>query len=418
MEESKKENFAAYLLAVVNPFFGLFLAIYLYMKTYAKNLFWLWCAYMGSVFIFDPEGGSTSDCVRYANYLNEMYASNFSFFSLLSMFYSEDNGSTDIYQPLITYIVSLFTNNAHVLFFIFAAVFGYFYSRNLWFVIENSTGLKSKIIFILYIAFALVCPIWLINGVRMWTAFHVFLYGLLPFLLYRDKSKLLWCFVAIFIHFSYVVPLLILLSFFFLPKNINLLFLLYLLAQLVSELNIEALNSFLTKIIPSNLFVSKVNGYVDEEYSQKVGLAYDSMSAYVRIFDIITKWAMVFLNTISWTLIIKSKSLLDGRMRYILSFVLFFGAIASVVSNIPSGSRFLFISNALSIFLFIILYKDMRPNYKKYCNLATFMLVPYLLIQIRESFYFYGFDVFVQNIITSFWINNRLTIDYYLLYLK
>ena len=192
--QQKNNKSSAIALTFLFPFAGLVYSLANWREKWAKNVFWLACVYLGAVFIFLPEGmgmGEGTDSARYAMDLLNMHGDSSGLLSVLAKYQLEQD-MMDFYQPILTYLVSRVTDNAHVLFAVFAAVFGFFYSRNVWYILDKLPNSKQGIFIVLTILFFLICPITQINGVRMWTALHVYVYALMPYMLDRDKSKL-WC---------------------------------------------------------------------------------------------------------------------------------------------------------------------------------------------------------------------------------
>ena len=211
MQNSNNNRNPAFVLALLFPFLGLILSLANWRKSWAKNVFWLACIYMGAVQIFQPEGtmlGTGRDAGRYVMDLIEMHDNVQSFSEVTSTFF--DGRTNDIFQPTLTFLVSRFTDNGHVLFFFLAIIFGFFYSRNVWYVLEKLPDRIPSGIWLLIACFFLVCPIWAINGFRMWTALHVFIYGALPFALEGKKDKLVWSFLSVLVHSSFIIVIVIL----------------------------------------------------------------------------------------------------------------------------------------------------------------------------------------------------------------
>ena len=182
---SNKNSSTAFILTLVFPFGGLIYTLNHWREKWAKNTFWLACIYLGAVFIYLPEGtvlGEGADAGRYILDLLNMYNSNMSLSQIIGQ-YQINQRTMDLYQPLMTYLISRFTDNGHVLFTVFAIVFGYFYSRNIWYILEKLPNKKLGWLTILVAIYFLICPITQINGVRMWTALHVFVYGMMPYIL-------------------------------------------------------------------------------------------------------------------------------------------------------------------------------------------------------------------------------------------
>jgi hypothetical protein len=64
----------------------------------------------------------------------------------------------------------------------------YFYSRNIWLLINSSVGIIKQFSIVLIITLALIMPFWTIVGFRFNTAFHIFLFGLLNYYIHNKKS--------------------------------------------------------------------------------------------------------------------------------------------------------------------------------------------------------------------------------------
>ena len=119
---------SAIMLTFLFPFAGLVYSLANWREKWAKNAFWLACVYLGAVFIFLPEGvgmGEGADGARYAMDLVNYHDDSSSLLGVLTK-YRFERDMMDFYQPIVTYLVSRFTDNAHVLFTVFAAVFGFF----------------------------------------------------------------------------------------------------------------------------------------------------------------------------------------------------------------------------------------------------------------------------------------------------
>ena len=157
-----------------------------------------------------------ADSARYARQLIEAHNQPLSWSYFLSMLYAE-GGFVDIYQPFVTWLVAIFTDNPRILMAIFGAVFGFFYAQNLWMVFSRIKARVGWLLFFFMLAFALVNPIWNINGVRMWTAAQIFLYGVFRLSLENDKKGFIWAATSILVHFSFLFPFALLLSFWFIP---------------------------------------------------------------------------------------------------------------------------------------------------------------------------------------------------------
>jgi len=97
-------NIFRYGFAFLFPFWSAIASLKFFKSPSAPNLFWYGCIFMGFIHIFNPIGGSQSDGVRYAEALVKLNTQHIDLNVISSYFYSQD-GSLDIYQPLVTLFV-------------------------------------------------------------------------------------------------------------------------------------------------------------------------------------------------------------------------------------------------------------------------------------------------------------------------
>ena len=119
------------ILSFIWPFVALLTALTKFRGKHIQTVFWLFCIFFGFTFYYgDLNAIEGPDSIRYSNELIYFYNQSFSFPELLEMLYNPSFGYTDIYQPLATWMVALFTDNPRWLFALFGAVFGFFYVKN------------------------------------------------------------------------------------------------------------------------------------------------------------------------------------------------------------------------------------------------------------------------------------------------
>ncbi|MBF6608097.1 MAG: hypothetical protein ITG00_05110, partial [Flavobacterium sp.] len=194
----EKQNKAyAFLLFLISPLLVVILAAKDFRKSWAKNIIWLFVIFYGATFVISND---KIDANRYRDQLYEFSIQELTPVNIFSMVYGPESQVLDILQPLLTLTVSLFTTNFHVLFAVFGLVFGYFYSRNIWYLLDRTEGKLEWSAVILMMTFAFVVGFWEINGFRFWTAAHIFFYGVFPYVADRNRKKLWFAVLAIFVH--------------------------------------------------------------------------------------------------------------------------------------------------------------------------------------------------------------------------
>jgi hypothetical protein len=262
------------------PFLGFLNAIKNYRSSWAKPTLIGFVAFFGMSMIKSEQVDSS----RYVTNLQNMYATSQSFDSIQNSFYNNEDGKLDIYIPIVTYVFSLFTDNGKLFFLFLGLIYGYFYANNIWLVLKQSVGRLSWIHCLFLLTFSFVIGFWEINGVRMWTAAHVFFYGGFIYLYLNNKKGLLIACLSILIHFSFVLPVVLLVFYELFRLNYRYLYFFYIASFFVLELNVGIIRSTLDSNLPDFL-LPKVKTYLGEQYIE--GLSDNSVNAnwYILYFQ-------------------------------------------------------------------------------------------------------------------------------------
>lgn len=421
--QQKNNGNSAILLTFLFPFAGLVYSLTHWRESWAKNAFWLACVYLGAVLIYWPEGtilGEGADGGRYVLELMDMYKSNINIIQLFGL-YQTDEFHMDLYQPLITFFISRFTDNGHVLFAGFAFVFGFFYSRNMWYILEKLPHKRLGLFSILVALFFLACPITSINGVRMWTALHVFVYGMMPYLLDRDRSKLWWVAITPFIHFSFMYVAIFALIYGYIPYRLKTKSQLFLFVSFVffvgtlfvNSLSLDAVSDVLNEFSPDS-FDRKVELYTNQDYQQAVSASAASFNWYITYSGIIKKWVYNILFILLLPCL-KRNFRQDERLFNMYVFTLLLGGLANIMGLIPSGGRFQLLAQIfkISLVLLVMFRVPYTDNFYKILRFTLVLLILPLVVDIRRLFDFFSITSVLGNFITIFfWENNMPLIEW------
>ena len=303
----KSNSIRAYILSLLLPLLSLIFTLKSWRFSWAKNAFWIICMYMGLIQIYQPEGtilGYGVDGGRYVLMLMDMYSNVNSFSEISDNFF--DGQTLDVYCSTITYLVSRFTDNGHVLLLIFAIIFGYFYSRNVWYVLDRIPNSLNGGTWVFAAMLFLICPIWDINGVRMWTALHVFVYGAMPYFIEHKTKNVFWCFLSIIIHHSFIFPVAIFVLFIIFSskltrnkKVLTCLFAFYVFTLTLEQLNLESINGILQVYLPS-YYEERIDMYVNEDSMVNKIEHYNEYSWHVIFFKSLEKWIVQIFILLSY----------------------------------------------------------------------------------------------------------------------
>ena len=409
----KTESFYIFIVTLLFPFVGLILSLVQWKKSWAMNMFWLACIYMGAILIYHHEGtmlGEGMDSGRYVLILINMYNNpSLTFWSILSL-YQIDMNYMDLYQQLITYFVSRFTDNGHVLFAVFATVFGFFYSRNIWYILNKLPSKKLGILYVLFGLFFLVCPITQINSVRMWTALHVFVYAMLPYLVEKKKSRLWLLFITPLIHFSYLYVVIfsiiyVLIPFRFKTNNIFVIYfaiITYIVTLFINSLSLDTVSSMMAEYSPE-AYEERIDLYVDQNLLDRNQEAANANNWYLAVGKNISNWSYSVILVLLFPII--RKYFKDNKtITNLYVFTMLISTFANITALIPSGGRFQILASMfkLSTILLIILNIPKNITVYKICQIFSIILILPLIVEFRKLFDFFGINLIFGNFITAF----------------
>ena len=383
IDTSKKNSIIIFLLW---PLFALVYAFRNYKAIWAKDIIWFFVIFYGFTITVHDVGETTMDANRYKSKFVEMAGKDVSFQEITSTFYDAEEQSLDILETIIIFSLSRVTNNPQVLFAVFGLIFGYFYSRNIWYLIDR---VERKIIrenIPILLTFAFIVSFSSINGFRFWTATHIFLFGALPFL-FEGKKKFLWISaLSVLMHFSFMFPLAVLGIYVLAGNRTIFYFILFILTFFIKELDITAIGNFLTNNLP-DIFLPKVKTYTNTDYAEGLAADFGKVNWYVQIYGDALKWSVTaFLVVIFFT----GRKYLSKHinLKNLYSFTLLLYSASNIISLVPSGGRFLSLSNLFAV-AFIFFYVQYAPRGKAIRRLiivAIPALALFTIVSIRIAF--------------------------------
>lgn len=375
----------AFFYFIVFPFYGLIQAIKNYKLSWAKNMVWLFVVFYGYT-MFRPE---FVDSTRYVQKLIDIHNNPRTWDTFVLSFYSVDEegqASVDVYESLMTNFVSLFTNNGNVLFAFFGLVFGYFYSRNIWFLLDEIKEPKlSNVFLLLVIAFACVIGFWDLNGVRMWTAAHVFFYGV--YVVFRKKNikGIFFVLGSVLIHFSFFLPITLFLFYIVIRLPFKWAYILFIASFFLNSLNASVVGSFLEGVLP-DVLLPRVKNYTSDEYVEVIGTLNQGANWYVQYFGMALNYVIAFLMTAIY--FSKDKAYLkEQSFTHLMNFSLLLLTIGNLLSSVPSGSRYLLIAQLFGLAVLILFFIHFySKSYQKAVYLCSPFLLFFIIVSIRKSF--------------------------------
>lgn len=409
IDTSKKNSIILFL---IWPFFALTYAISNYKAIWAKDIVWFFVIFYGFTFTIhnDINSDVSADANRYRDKFVAMSDHEVSFAEITAAFYDDEGKSLDVLETIIIFLLSRVTNNPKVLFAVFGLIFGYFYSRNIWYLIDRVGRKIVRENIPILLTFAFIVGFSSINGFRFWTATHMFLYGALPFLFEGKKKYLLVTVLSALMHFSFLLPLAIL-GIYFLAGNRTLVyFILFVITFFIKELDLTVVGDFLNTNLP-DIFLPKVKSYTNTEYAEGLANFSENLNWYIKLYSEALKWSV---TTFLVVIFFSGKKFYSRHPNFdnLFNFTLLFYSVANILSLIPSGGRFLNLSNlfATAFIFFYVQYAPRGKAIKRLIPVAIPALALFTIVSIRIAFDTMGFFSVFGNPLMSVFTDVDITL--------
>ena len=276
----------------------------------------------------------------------------------------------DIYTLTVNFFVGWFTDNYHWTYFIYAAVFGFFYIKSLKIFLRYSNVSSNVVFYMLLFMFCYSNPIYNINGVRFWTAAWIGVYVVLSVFVEKDYKKLLLLMLLPLIHGASVIWAAIMAIALLLSRFQTITISLFIASSFVSAVSyIDILDDY-SYLLPQ-FMQHQLWSYTESEMALK---RLSGVSEYGEVYaDFLMALPGYFQILLSYLLILNRKKInRDKRAGHILAIMLALAAITNFLSGIPSMGRF----RALVIPMLVIVWAYNYEILKKYDK--CFRVIPFL----------------------------------------
>ncbi|HMO61151.1 MAG TPA: EpsG family protein [Ferruginibacter sp.] len=414
------ESDAHWALFFLFPFFSALYAIWSYRSKWAKNVLWAFVVFYGTTFSTSVETSNkelgASDIHRYAEEVQELYKQPMTV--KLALSYFNETGEVDILRTVIAIIVSRFTDKMNVLTTVYALIFGFFMTRNLWYLFERLNRKVSWVTIMLLLVFFLSNPFWYINGFRFNTAMHIYLFGLLPFLYEGKKKGILIAASTVLVHFSFVFPVMILLLYLIAGQRLAIYFYFFIISFFFASINVKQFNNFLENNFP-NAFVERSKTYRDEE---KVNEFREREEDFMPGAKKKSWHAVWYQKGLYWVLkasfvllyiLYRDNIKSDKKLLRLFCFTLLFWGFANITSSMPSGGRFLLLVSLFAL-AFLVLFTQRFSNHKYLKDLLvlfTPLFLLFIFVTIRIGFYSISLNTFFGNPFLTFFTDYNISLN-------
>jgi hypothetical protein len=345
-----------------------------------------------------------ADSIRYSEEL--AYYSKSDLGNIFEFIYytitNPETGRPDFFQPLVTYTVSRFSNSPIFLFTVFAIIYGYFYSRNIWSILEFINQKIKPVAWIFFLLFMFIVSFDGINGFRFWTATHVFLFGVIQFVLKNKRLYgCLFLFFSYLIHDTYIISCLIFFMFLIVKNYPRIVLFIYFSSFFVTSV---APNLVIDAMDNSPVIVRDRKGYVDEQYIADEAASFEATNWYVRYKY--TLMEILIISTTTWILLFKKETLdKNSNLSKLMVLGFLFLIFTNLVGHLPSMARFYYPGfHATLAFLFLYFQTNQivrSPEWFKV--LVIFIGIYSIILKIWEGANSYSLAALISNPFT-FWI--------------
>lgn len=384
-KKGKKDTIQIWLLFIVWPFLSFLYALLNFKSRPLRKFIFLFFIYYGFVFIVkNPE----VDANRYIEQFQEWTKRGVDdYIAQVSSIYSEgsEENITDPFIITVDFVLSRFTFSKHFLMATFAFFFGFVYLKSIGSIFDYSKESNSTLLILYYFYFASILSIINISTFRFAFASWVFFYGAYQVVVIRGLSPkasmlqyVLIAFSAILVHFSFLIPCLILLIY-LAAGNLGLLYYPLVLASFMLRQDFSDLIILQDADIPSAIS-KKSQAYLSEGYKSLYNENREGLKWFIRYpFNFIFAGIALFFIRIRHNL----SSLQPGTIN-LFYFCLLYFAFANFVGETNQLIRFQFLTSLFVIALIIRVYKDLSiTNFRWIDGLALGVFVLHSLLIFR-----------------------------------
>ena len=319
-------------------------------------------------------------------------------------FYSlpEDN-QIDFYLPFMTWFISKITTSTQLYAGVLAMMTGACFGLNFAYI---SRHLKNNCLSITLLLLTLLfVPNPSFYTHRWWMAMQVFLLGALPYILEGKYKYLLFSIASIFVHFSMLYPLVLLLVYRFIPKKSLLPFVgLFIVTNLIEELDISAIANAFKNYLPE-AFNSRNEAYINAEELDHNWFSQSGLFVWKLINMVMTLYIYVRL-----------RKRLNSRddLKSLFAISLLIGSFAAVANMTEWGWRFLDLTNFMFCSLYILILADEETfgvNFTHTIRKCSPFFLYVILFQIRGLCAIIGMKALLfGNIFTTWFIEDTISI--------
>ncbi|MFS2709659.1 EpsG family protein [Bacteroides xylanisolvens] len=367
------------ILFILNPFISAIFSLKVIRDGVSHRFLYLWFLIFGIGFCAISE---VADSFRYVEKFMIEHNYTWSQYMMeINEYFTFESNIKDIYTLTVNFFVGRFTNNYHWTYFIYAAVFGFFYIKSLKIFLRHNNVSNNIVFYALLFMFCYSNPIYNINGVRFWTAAWIGVYVALSVFVEKDYKKLPLLILLPLVHGSSVIWVVIMAIALLLSRFQNITIGLFIASSFVSAVSYLNIMNDYSYLLPQFL-QNQIWSYTESEMALK---RLSGVSQYGKAYaDFLIALPGYFQILLSYLLILNRKEInRDKRAGYVLTIMLALAAITNFLSGIPSMGRFKALVIPMLVIVWAYNYRILK-KYDKYFNVVPFIYAYSLLYWYRR----------------------------------
>jgi hypothetical protein len=378
-------------LFLVWPFGALLAAVHKYRQRSSQLGVVLFCGFYGLTLMTTD---SSFDTARYKSKFLATAERPFSdLWSILGNLYTEQADATDPFLSVLIFVVSRITNNPAWLFATFGLVFGCFYAKNIWALIDLTKPRANWYALAYVAAFALIIPVAQINGFRMWTAAHIFFYGAFQVVVHKQHRQIWYAVLAVLVHFSFLLPLGVLATYVVLGRRDSIYIPLAIVSIFASEFSLENVLGYAGLF--GGAIEERVLGYTSDAMFDRVAASRADSAWFILWKSKILVYTSSILLGLGY---FKYRNAGDDRLAGLFSFSVLFLAVINFVGFIPSMGRFITVW-LLFMMTYLVLLSQLRGrSIRPIHALAVAPILLYIVVEVRIGLEWTGSLAVIGNV--------------------
>lgn len=347
---------------LISPFLSFLYALRRMNTRSSYVVFFLFALCFGMAFTIGTNRGSRGlDSSFYRSYFEENQNITYDdFLQSFNSYLTFKEAKKDFYFDTIAFGVSRLTDNYHVLFLVFAAIFATFQLKTLRFFTSHPNFKFSTLCLLLAFLFT-YNQIFNINGVRFWTAAWIGVYAVFKIFLKEDKRYFLLVLFTPFFHGAFSVFVAFVILAYFTRKFEKTWIVLFFVSFAFSSFVVELVKN-IGQFLPP--FLAKlVNSYTSESMLSK-GEQGTGFYWVTEMFDFIRQ---IYINLLIVFLIKKRHLIILKPEKNLLAFLIVWMALSNFLMPVPSlGIRYMVMSYPFIAYILLAIPKDKMCKYLIY----------------------------------------------------